>query len=353
MTFNHCSHLVVSYRNATTAVLLLATTFLLAGCSVVAPAIPIDSAINRYGQVAGRIELGATRESVRALLDPTQSGLAQTLRKSSDQMLIRGSTVYIDYYRSSRIADGSTTDEEFTPYLYVDNQLVAVGWATVYGYLGSTQIGNASREVVQAQATYGTCFVLAGGGEIVTSNHVIEAGQTIRVSFVDGSSFTAQVATRSASTDLAILDIPGRRERGLVIAPGRSAIVGQEVFTMGFPAVGILGTEPKYTNGSISSLSGLQGEAAYMQISVPVQPGNSGGPLVSEDGQVLGVIAATAAVENFYRQSGSLPQNVNWAVKSEYVQVLLGNTTTADAGASSDSVLDLVSDSICQVESLP
>ena len=79
----------------------------------------------------------------------------------------------------------------------------------------------------------------------------------------------------------------------------------------------------KYTDGSISSLSGIQGDATFFQISVPIQPGNSGGPLVNQEGNVVGIVTATAAVEAFYQATGSMPQNVNWAVKGAYASLLL------------------------------
>ena len=73
----------------------------------------------------------------------------------------------------------------------------------------------------------------------------------------------------------------------------------------------------------MSSLSGLQGDATFFQISVPIQPGHSGGPLVNEDGNVVGIVTATAAVEAFYQATGSMPQNINWAVKGPYASLLL------------------------------
>ena len=85
----------------------------------------------------------------------------------------------------------------------------------------------------------------------------------------------------------------------------------------------ILGKEVKYTDGSISSLSGIQGDATFFQISVPVQPGNSGGSLVNQDGNGVGVVTAVAAVAEFYRATGSLPQNVNWAVKGACASLIL------------------------------
>ena len=130
----------------------------------------------------------------------------------------------------------------------------------------------------------------------------------------------------SFSTDLALLRIPYQTKNYLTFANPGSADIGDQVFTLGYPVSDILGKEVKYTDGSISSLSGLQGDATFFQISVPVQPGNSGGPLVNQDGNVVGVVTAVAAVAEFYRATGSLPQNVNWAVKGAYASLLLPPT---------------------------
>jgi len=105
-------------------------------------------------------------------------------------------------------------------------------------------------------------------------------------------------------------------------SPG-AADIGDDVFTLGFPISDILGKEVKYSEGVINSLSGIQGDATFFQISVPIQPGNSGGPLVNQAGDVVGIVTATAAVEEFYKATGSLPQNVNWAVKAAYASLIL------------------------------
>jgi hypothetical protein len=79
----------------------------------------------------------------------------------------------------------------------------------------------------------------------------------------------------------------------------------------------LLGVEPKFTDGSVSALSGLGGERRVMQVTVPIQPGNSGGPLLTENGFVVGVITSTAAVKAFFEATGTLPQGINWAVKAD------------------------------------
>jgi S1-C subfamily serine protease len=102
------------------------------------------------------------------------------------------------------------------------------------------------------------------------------------------------------------------------LAPARSLRIGEPIFTVGFPATNLLGEEPKFTDGSASSLSGPGGDAIFFQMTVPIQPGNSGGPVINDAGLVVGVVTSTAAIRPFLSATGTLPQNINWAVKSEY-----------------------------------
>ena len=88
---------------------------------------------------------------------------------------------------------------------------------------------------------------------------------------------------------------------------------------MGFPNVRLQGFAPKLTKGEIASLSGAADDARYFQISVPLQPGNSGGALVDERGNVVGVMSAKLNASAALAASGSLPENVNYAVKSSFL----------------------------------
>lgn len=164
----------------------------------------------------------------------------------------------------------------------------------------------------------GTGFFIAADGHILTSNHVIQGAQAIHVTTSSGERLPARLVRASAATDVAVLKIEGTPPRHLTLGSARAVQSGARVFTVGFPIADVLGREPRYTEGTVSALSGPGGDQTFLQISVPVQPGNSGGPLLSEGGEVIGIIAASAAVSAFFARTGALPQNLNWAVKSDY-----------------------------------
>ena len=94
------------------------------------------------------------------------------------------------------------------------------------------------------------------------------------------------------------------------------------MFTIGYPTPSLLGRDPKYTNGTVSALSGVGGDASFMQISVPVQPGNSGGPVLTEQGQVIGLVVSRITLEG--------AENINFALPINYVrgQLALASTRT-------------------------
>jgi S1-C subfamily serine protease len=94
--------------------------------------------------------------------------------------------------------------------------------------------------------------------------------------------------------------------------------LGAEVFTLGYPmALFNMGTDIKYTNGTISSKTGFQGSISEYQISVPIQPGNSGGPLFDADGSIVGLTSAG------FNRSLDITENVNYAIKSVYLKTLI------------------------------
>lgn len=196
----------------------------------------------------------------------------------------------------------------------------------------------------------GTGFIVDGNGATITSFHVIEGAKKIIAKCGEKEPVVATVVSTNQMVDVALLATNISNSPYLNIARPRSVSVGQKVFTYGFPVTQILGNEPKFTDGSISSLSGIGGEQSYLQISVPVQPGNSGGPVVSESGEVVGIVAAGAAIEPFLKNAGTLPQNVNWAVKAEYAALMFDQPPRQPPSANRDQAISRVAKSLCYIE---
>jgi len=166
----------------------------------------------------------------------------------------------------------------------------------------------------------GTGFAISSSGYIVTNYHVIENAKQIKIRGVNGDfskSFNAEVYISDKNNDLSIIKIsdPSFTSTGS-IPFGLSRLsndVGTSIFVLGYPLRATMGDEVKLTNGIISSKSGYQGDITSYQISAPVQPGNSGGPLFDQDGNVIGIINA--------KHGGA--ENASYAVKSNYLFNLL------------------------------
>ena len=168
----------------------------------------------------------------------------------------------------------------------------------------------------------GTGFVVSREGTILTSFHVVKNKSKIQVQCNDKNWHTAKVSAFSRGNDIALLSSNMTNRTWIPVIPSDTAQLGDEVYTIGFPVVELLGAEPKYTNGVLSSKSGFKGDKSLMQVTTAVQPGNSGGPLVLNGKGVVGIVTSTAAISAFYGSTKSLPQNINWSTKSDYVDLL-------------------------------
>jgi TPR repeat protein len=163
----------------------------------------------------------------------------------------------------------------------------------------------------------GTAFFITDDGYLITNGHVIGESMQVRVVTAAGI-LPAKVVKVDAGNDLALLKAEGTFV-ALPVVASRATKLGGTVFTVGFPNLGLQGFAPKLSRGEIGSLAGPQDDPRYFQISAPVQPGNSGGALVDEHGNVIGVVAAKLSAKEALLASGALPENVNYAVKSSFL----------------------------------
>ncbi len=184
------------------------------------------------------------------------------------------------------------------------------------------------------KSTYlGTGFMLGSSGYVLTNYHVVKGAKSIMVKFQNGEKSLAKIVVKDSYNDIAALEPSGLPEIPTFrIQLGDSSRIsaGGKVFTIGFPVSKILGQKAKYSEGVINSTSGINDDPRLFQISVPVQPGNSGGPLFNEQGEVIGMTTSSFDVSKAFRAMGAVPQNVNFAIKSIFIENLLSNLPESD-----------------------
>ena len=165
----------------------------------------------------------------------------------------------------------------------------------------------------------GTGFFVSQNGHIVTNAHVVHGCRTVRAS--RGGSLR-NISTDEAS-DLAVFIASEKPNYFVRLRGGYGARTGEPVVAVGFPLSGLLSSDPIVTTGTISALSGLKNDRRTIQITAPVQPGNSGGPLLGEDGSVVGVVVGKLDAMKVAEVIGDIPQNVNFAVSLGTLQSFL------------------------------
>ena len=175
--------------------------------------------------------------------------------------------------------------------------------------------------IAETPKASGSGTIVSVDGYVLTAAHVVAGAGSVKVVTVRGTT-TAKVLRIDEANDLAVLKISSGTFVALPVAPSRKIRLGQSVATIGFPNIQLQGFSPKVTKGEISSVNGFGDDPRSWQISVPIQPGNSGGPLLDESGNLVGVVVAKLGMKTFMA-TGQLPQNVNYAIKGTYALALL------------------------------
>lgn len=160
----------------------------------------------------------------------------------------------------------------------------------------------------------GSGVIVTRTGYVLTNAHVIRGASKLVVFTASGRK-DAKVIRVDEDTDLALLKIEGTHTP-ISFANRRKERLGASVFTLGFPRPGLQGFEPKVTKGVISGMEGFKGDVKSYQIDAAIQPGNSGGVLSDEQGNLVGVVCAALISAG---EGETLPQNVNYAIKKSYV----------------------------------
>lgn len=159
----------------------------------------------------------------------------------------------------------------------------------------------------------GSGFIVSENGDVLTNAHVVEGCKNAEVTVRDKTT-TASIVARDQRIDLALLKVP---QRPPSVALLRLMVrQGESIFAYGFPLPGLLSSGGNFTSGAVTALAGIRDDSRHLQISAPVQPGNSGGPLLDEAGNVVGIVVAKLDALKVARVTDDVPQNVNFAIKA-------------------------------------
>ncbi len=164
-------------------------------------------------------------------------------------------------------------------------------------------------------ADSGSGFVVQAG-RLLTNLHVVRGCKAILARNAAGRTARAKLLASDPGRDLALLGVPKNFGPALTFRDAPVVLRGETVVTYGFPLTGLLSSGPTLTTGDISALTGLRDSKLDYTISAPVQPGNSGGPVLDAQGHVIGVVVAKLNAAQVARLTGGdIPQNVNFALK--------------------------------------
>ncbi len=168
----------------------------------------------------------------------------------------------------------------------------------------------------------GSGFAVSHATHIVTNAHVVTECKSVRVLFGTQQA-AARVLALDPGSDLAVLHTALNVPKTIAMRSSPPLRLGDSVIAFGFPLSGSLSQGGNLTTGNVSALAGLRDDPKYIQVTTPVQPGNSGGPLLDGGGNLVGVITSKLDALAIAKRTGDIPQNVNFAVKAAALEAFL------------------------------
>ena len=185
--------------------------------------------------------------------------------------------------------------------------------------------------------SFGTGFFVSRRGHVLTNHHVVEGCARFKLTHGSNGTESVRIAASDAKNDLALLTT--NLTPDAVPAFRLSVKVGEGISVYGYPLAGLLASTGNFTTGNVTANAGLADDTRMVQISAPVQPGNSGGPLLDRHGNVVGVIVSKLNALRVAQATQDLPQNVNFAIKSVIAASFMdANDLAAETTVSSEAL---------------
>jgi hypothetical protein len=210
------------------------------------------------------------------------------------------------------LGEAQRLSREWRPGLDIDTRAVS-GTST-------TQSRSGSRNSGLKLASVGSGFLVSQDGHILTNNHVVERCTEIRIPV---HSETATRVVSDKTNDLAVLRANLPNKSALIFQDAEGVKQGEGISVFGFPLDGYLPAAGNFTVGIVSALAGPGNNASLVQITAPVQPGNSGGPMLNRHGHIVGVIVGKADAIRIASATGDIPQNINFAISLATIRSFL------------------------------
>ena len=211
------------------------------------------------------------------------------------------------FYSDSAIAQGQVIAREI--------------WANIEAY-GFDRSGAGPDGSTEGAISTGSGFFINDLGYVVTNSHVVNGCDEINT-ILDDKKATSFIVINDVKNDLAVLKTGMEPESIAYFRSGRGIRAGEDVLAFGYPLESVLSDDLKGTKGMVNALSGMNNDTRMMQISAPVQPGNSGGPLLDQAGNIVGVVTAKMDAIMMAQLTDDIAQNVNFALKASLVRDML------------------------------
>ena len=208
-----------------------------------------------------------------------------------------------------QVPDGRAAMNSLVAALIAASVQIAGGWSAL---AEEPDVPDAAGPALSA----GTGILVSSQGQILTNNHVVSGCRNILVALAGGYGAEATVLYADVANDLALIKVDGQisEENVAKIRVSPPVRSGETIAAFGFPMPDVLSQEGNITKGNISALAGPGDDVRFYQFTAPIQPGNSGGPLLDEAGNVVGIVQSMLG-----ESGGEFPQNVNFAIKSSVV----------------------------------
>lgn len=211
-------------------------------------------------------------------------------------------------------------EEDAAIYRELERRQAKCAYGNVVDY--GRPVPNTATQSTERLPASGSGFIVSANGDLVTNAHVVENCGTLEV-VLQNVRMEARLAAIDSTNDVAVLSMSQKTPAHATFSEQYSQRLADRVIILGFPLRGLLADQLNATSGDITSLAGIGGDSRFFQLSAPLQPGNSGGPIFNDRGEVIGMATAKLDALGVAAVTGDIPQNINFGLKALFIKSLL------------------------------